>query len=221
MRSFISCIFHFDDQDIRVEGQVVSSGPSLSGIEEPIATDGGGVVVADFMNGDLAEREEVLAWRAFAASLDGGAAQVLVHFGDRYHQPVGDPASVPHSDGTPFSDDEEYSSGGADYVTVGSAALRATRLTITGASVLPLIGGEWFSIAHPTWGWRAYNIVSIDSATIEFRPPLREAVSAGTRVEFDDPRCVMRRAQPTSNALNVGRYGAPSISFVEDMRKPA
>ncbi|SKB49120.1 hypothetical protein SAMN06295920_103175 [Rhizorhabdus histidinilytica] len=221
MRSFFPCIFHFDDQDIRVEGQVVSSGPSLSGIEEPIATDGGGVVVADFMNGDVAEREEVLAWRAFAASLDGGAARVVVHFGDRYHQPVGDPASVPHSDDAPFSDDEEYSSGGADYEASVAAALRATTITIAGSSELPLVGGEWFSILHPNWGWRAYNIIAIDGATIEFRPPLREAVTAGTEIEFDDPRCVMRRAQPTSNALNVGRYGAPSISFVEDMRKPA
>ncbi|QTH19795.1 hypothetical protein HRJ34_15630 [Rhizorhabdus wittichii] len=220
MREFDPSVFAFDDQDIRVEGQVVSSGPSLSGIEEPIATDGGGVVVAEFTNGDTSEREDTLAWRAFTAAMDGGAAQVLVHFGDPLHQPKGGSMGSA-SQVAGFVASRSYATPGVEATAVEDVALRATAMMISIRSEMPLVGGEWFSIEHPTWGWRAYNIVEVSGTEITFRPPLREAVTSGTTLEFDDPRCVMRRAQPTSNAISLGRFGAPSISFVEDMRKPA
>ncbi len=220
MREFDPSVFAFDDQDIRVEGQVVSSGPSLSGIEEPIATDGGGVVVAEFTNGDTSEREDTLAWRAFTAAMDGGAAQVLVYFRDPLHQPKGGGMGV-SAQASGFVANRSYGAPGVSASASYAVALRATAMTISIRSEMPLVGGEWFSIQHPAWGWRAYNVVEVIGDQIRFRPPLREAVSAGTLLEFDDPRCVMRRAQPTSNAISLGRYGAPAISFVEDMRKPA
>ncbi len=219
LRTFHPDQFHFDDQDIRREGLTTSGGPSLSGIEEPISTDGGGKWVADFANGEPLDRAGTLAWRAITEGMDGGATAVIVYFCDRLHQPVGDAVTVPHSDDTPFDDDSEYSSGGAT-ATAAAAALRATTLTISIASEKPLIGGEMFSIEHATWGWRVYRIISIDGATIQFRPPLREAIAADTPLEFDSPRCQMLLAGATSNPLNMGRFTSCSIRFVEDMRKP-
>lgn len=213
--------FGFEEQDVRVEGSTISGGTSLSGIDDPIRADGGGFVVAEFSEGSTFTRTDVLAWRAMTLGMDHGAAQVIVHFCDPLHQPVIGRDSVPHSDQTPFSDDTEYLSATVFAETTAPAALRATTLAISIDAPTALLGGEWFSIQHPTWGWRAYQIMSIDSDTLGFRPPLREAVASGTHIEFDDPRCTMRLAAATSNALSSGRYTDPAISFVEDMRKPA
>lgn len=213
--------FSFEQQDVRVEGSTTSGGTSLSGIDDPIRSDGGGFVVAEFSEGATFERDDVLAWRAITTGMDNGATQVIVHFCDPLHQPVGERTTVPHSDDTTFDDDAEYLSGSSQAATVADAALRATSLSISITAPISLIGGEWFSIEHAVWGWRAYLIKAIDGDTIEFRPPLREAVAAGTPIDFDDPRCVMRLAAATSNALSSGRYTDPAISFVEDMRKPA
>ncbi len=219
--TFHPCQFQFADQDIRRVGSVTSGGTSLSGIDEPIETDGGGYWRADFTNGRTRAREDSLAWRAITDGMDGGSRAVVVSFCDRLHQPVGPGTTVPHSDDTDFSDTSEYEDSGAAATSVNAAALRATSLTLAITSELPLLGGETFSINHTTWGWRAYRVISISGAEIGFRPPLREAITAGTALDFDNPRCQMRLAAATSNATNLGRYTSCAITFVEDMRKPA
>lgn len=55
---------------------------------------------------------KTLAWRALNSGMLGGSVAINVDFCDRLHQPVGDLALVPHSDGTPFSDDSLYQSSG-------------------------------------------------------------------------------------------------------------
>lgn len=219
--TFHPCRFNFDDQDIRRVGSVTSGGTSLSGIDEPIQTDGGGFWRADFTNGDTLEREDGLAWRAITEAMDGGSTAVNVSFCDRLHQPVTGNVSVPHSDTTPFSDTTLYSSPEVDAKAKFDTLLRATSMTILIASAIPLVGGETFSIEHVTWGWRAYRVIGVDGNFIRFRPPLREAIDAGTLLDFDNPQCQMRLAAATSNPMNIGRYTGCSISFVEDMRKPA
>jgi hypothetical protein len=54
--------------------------------------------------------------------------------------------------------------------------------------------------------------------TVTIRPPLREATIAGTRVEFDNPSCVMRLLQPDGMDLELDRriYGQASVKFCED-----
>jgi hypothetical protein len=85
-----------------------------------------------------------------------------------------------------------------------------------------LIGGESFSIAHDTMDWRLYEIATVDmtsstTATITFNPPLREAIEAGTPLEFDRPRCRMRLANPGSMDLSVvpWTFNSASVDFVE------
>jgi hypothetical protein len=220
MRTLHPCQFNFQDQDIRRVGSTVDGGTSLSGIRDDIETTGGGYWMAEFTNGRTRTREAGLAWRAITDGLDGGAAAINLLFCERLFQPIGPAALVPHDDETPFSDDSEYQSGGAEY-TAAAAALRATGLTIAGVSELPLIGGERFTIAHPNWGCRAYSIIGIDGDQITIRPPLREAVADGTPLDFDDVRCQMRLAQATGNPTNMGRYTSCNLTLIEDMRKPA
>lgn len=193
-------------------------GTSLSGFRDEIESSGGGYITAEFTNGSTRDKAGGNAWRAIT-DLDGGEAMIVLLCAERLFQPVGALARVPHSDATPFSDATLYLSGDATYVTTADAALRDTTLQITGASELALIGGELFSILHPTWGWRAYRIREIDGDTITFRPPLREAVASGTALEFDTPRCQMKMLSSSGNETTIGRYTNCAISFVEDMRK--
>jgi len=234
LRTLHLCQFNFADQDITVVGSEITAGPSLSGIEEPIATDGGGFWQAAFSNADFGgpdddDRAATLAWRAINAGLSGGQ-RAIVRFCDRLHQPVLDRATVPHSDGTPFSDDSEYVSPGSSATVLavvnGEAdGLNATIIDISLASERPLIGGERFTHVHAIWLDRCYEISAIEpldtGLRITFQPPIRGGIAAGDPLDFGDPRCVMRRASQPTNALNLGRFSSASITFVEDMRPPA
>lgn len=228
------CQFHFETQDIRVVGSEVDGGTSLSGITDVVQTDGGGYWQADFGDADFGgrdegERAETLAWRALNAGLAGGQAAV-VRFCDRWHQPVGDLATVPHSDDASFSDESLYASAGATarvlaVVNGQLGGLNATILDIALASERPLIGGERFSYTGANgWGARAAEIASIEDIPggkrITFQPPIRGGIAVGDPLDFDDPRCVMRRTSAPINALSMGLWSSASISFVEDMRDP-
>lgn len=218
--TFPTSRFAFDEQEIDIERRTISGGIALSGEEDIIETDGGGRVFAEFAGGPLLEREDQLAWRAIGTQFSGGATQIIVPFCDPLHQPYGGDHLAPHSDDSPFSDDSEYSGGGPTATAAADAALRATTLSLSILLGQALLGGEWFSIEHPTKGWRAYNIATVTdqtdtTATVTFRPPLREAVEAGDHVEFADPRCLMRIDGRPGRALEIGKYGEAAIRFVE------
>lgn len=227
------CQFHFDNQDIRVVGSEVDGGTSLSGIQDVVETSGGGYWQGDWSEADFGgrsddERAETLAWRAVNAGLSGGR-RVVVPFCDRWHQPILDRATIALNDETPFS-------GGAEYGDEGSASrvlavvngqaggLNCTILDIAMTSERALIGGERFTHVHPTWLERAYEIGSVQEITggmrISFQPPIRGGINAGDALDFNDPRCVMRRTSEPTNALSMGLFSSASITMVEDMRDP-
>src|SRR3546814_15149615 len=115
LRVFHPCYFHFKDQDIRVVGSEVDGGTSLAGIQDIVATDGGGFWQADYTNADFGDRDEAgraetLAWRATNAGMSGGPA-VITLFCDRWHQPVGARCTVPPSHGR-----TEEGRGGKEWV---------------------------------------------------------------------------------------------------------
>lgn len=199
---------------------MLDGGTALSGITDTVEPDGGGYLQADFSNGTARTKMAGNAWRVISDA-DAGEAFIVLLCAERRFQPVDAMAEVTHSDDTPFDDDTLYESGSADYETTAGAALRATSLSISGTSTTPLIGGELFSIQHATWGWRAYRVRSIDGDTITFRPPLREAIDAGTALEFDTPRCQMMLTGSADNTTDSGRFTSCAASFVEDMRPPA
>lgn len=63
-----------------------------------------------------------------------------------------------------------------------------------------------------------HRLVTGGFATVTIRPPLREATVAGTRVEFDYPKCVMRLAAPDAMDLPLERriHGRGNVKLVED-----
>lgn len=212
---FPTGLFGFQSKEANIERQTLKGGTALSGEQDVVSTDGGGRVFVEFAGGPLVDRSVNLAWRALQTLLEEGVTRVVVPFCDARHTPYGKRHRVPHSDGTPFSDDTLYVGGEGSAETIEPAALRATSVRLSLALEQPLIGGEWFAIEHPNKGWRAYRIGAIDGDAVSFRPPLREAVPAGTHVEFADPRCLMVQDGATSSRVDYGRLGDAAIRFVE------
>jgi len=222
LKVFSPCIFSPDGIEADREQKVISGGTSLSGADDTIATDGGGRWFAQFSEPYLDEPVIAKTWRALSAHLSG-ARPIIVRLCDARHQPAGGFVEVPHSDGTPLSDDTLYVSGETDVRAATDAPLRATTLAVDVVS-LPedLTGGERFSIQHPTMLDRAYEIsdIDVDAGTITFEPPLREAVSAGTPINFEDPRCVMRIDGAMSSPTRMGFAESPGVRFVEHFPGP-
>ncbi|TCM21470.1 hypothetical protein EDF56_101134 [Novosphingobium sp. PhB165] len=223
MLVFPSCFFSIVAKDVDIETARISGGVSLSGIEDSIATDGGGRWYATADNAALHTREKIMAWRAFKSGTGGGIDPFVFPICDARHQPTRGKTKVPHSDGTSFSDDTLYSQGDCEVYVSADAPLRATQIQFSIASLgRPLIGGERFSIDHPTWRHRCYQIGRIiaqdaTSATVQFHPPLREAVATGNAVDFNNPRFVARVDGQMSAPMTNPKFASGSVRFVEDM----
>lgn len=210
----------------RLVGQAISGGVSLSGEAQFADVSGGGRWVIDFGESALWEREDVLAWRRFVASADGGAQSLLVPLHDRICQPVS--AVYPDTDTfgleTWVTDRTAWTADEVTATTTATAALGATALAFNLTAPKALLGGERFAILHATWLWRLYTVARVKTGgtvgsavatTIDIRPPLREAVASGTALNFDNPRCVMRVDGDISETLSLLKYGKASARFVE------
>jgi hypothetical protein len=142
---------------------------------------------------------------------------------------------IPHSDTALFSDESGYSQATVFGTIESAAALGAGQITLNifGAT-RNLRWADWFAIYHPTRGWRAYrywesNDPVVVTRTIEgvaytgqqyllaLERPLREAVAAGTRVEFARPLCVMRFPRGFNLEWRARGFwqSRPSLKFVE------
>lgn len=215
---FPTALFGFKSQDVNIERQTLSGGTALSGETDVLSTDGGGRVYAEFGDGDLIDRDKVLAWRALLTILEEGVTAMVVPFCDIRHQPFGGEHHVTYGDGAAHSDGTLFAGGGPFGETTAAAALRATSLQFNGAFSQPLIGGEWFTIEHPTKGARAYRVRTVTGGEITFRPPLREAVVAGQQLDFANPRCLMIQDPEGSKAsamISNRRHTVAAIRFVE------
>jgi hypothetical protein len=215
--TFPTALFGFLEQEVDIEGQTLDGGTALSGASDKVATDGGGRVFAEFAGGNLVDRNKVLAWRALLANLENGVETMVVPFCDLRHQPYGNEHTVPYGDGAVHSDGTPFAGGGPFAESTADAALRATTIEFNAVLARPLLGGEWFSVEHPTKGWRAYKVRTVDAeaGTMTYRPPLREAVPAGTQLDFANPRCAMVQDGRASARLGGRRHTVAAIRFVE------
>lgn len=209
-----------------------------------IETSGGGVLVGSYEECFVQSREshEYINW--VAARMNSSVRFMNVPIKTDWAGPfpvdsrnIPRPiiGGIPHSDSSLFSDGAGYSQFTV-FGTMGTtAALNAGQITLNiyGAS-RNLRWSDWFSIYHPTKGWRAYRYwestdpvpvaetvegvaVTGSQYVLSLDKPLREAVPAGTRIEFARPRCVMKFPSGFSLAWDAQGFwqSSPTMQFVE------
>lgn len=204
----------------RIVQAAVSGGIALNGEEDTILTDGGGRWSIFYGGIVLNTPAKVRAFEVWNEYLSNGTQECLVpllslptaprpYLGRRPARP-----SSLYSDAEVFPTTVEYAEPLIIAETSGSAALRATTLTISMQRGGDIQGGEKFGI-----GERAYRIgARVSGNTWNIAPPLREAVAAGTAINFDWPvvKCRSQPGEDFSPEFSMGRLaGDASITFLE------
>jgi hypothetical protein len=202
-----------------VQGSGLEGGRNGNG--ESITTEmtGGGIVTAVYENCLIKDKEQYEYVNFLGARFNGSFRFINVPIITDWFGPFptigGLPtpivSGIPHSDGSYFDDGSGYSQATVYGKVLENAALNAgvLKIRLYGAS-RDIRWTEWFSIYHPVKGWRAYRnwdvleksaagsevdggaTRSFKDYTLALAPPLREAVTAGTRVEFARPRFVAK-----------------------------
>jgi hypothetical protein len=201
------------------------AGPSsVSGVAQVSASDAG-IWKATFADIIIKRgTASILAFRAISTLLEGRLHPILVPRCCAY-QPF-DPdwgkalQKVPHSDASPFSDGGLYRSRAIDIRLTSNIPLRGTTANIALIAAGQLQPGQDFSIGERMYRIRTIQMTGSNTATITFRPPAREAVAAGTEMEFDRPVCRMRLATDAEMDLDldlVSPWSYPTVNFIEDV----
>lgn len=127
-------------------------------------------------------------------------------------------AEVPHDDDAGFDDGSFYEGTIYPASFASGAALRATRVSLLVEygpdRILPT---HYLTIGERLNQIRAVVSVSGLVVTVDLVTPLREAVSAGTRVEFDRPRGLfyIENADAAAINLQMNRFATLSLDLIE------
>lgn len=221
----------FNPQTVRagIMPNVISGGTAISGDETVIQTDGGGRWRIEYSDIDIDDPELERLWDQWISYLRGGSRAVLVPVLSTRTAPrpyVGGDGTDPSDliwDDDAFPSFVRFASPHIIASTVGTAALRATTLTVDVIQGARIRGGEKFSV-----GKRAYLIERVTArtgqqATCIISPPLREAITAGAALNFEWPmvQCRAEIGQSLIPDMEMGMYSNVSISFVEDFSDAA
>lgn len=194
--------------------------PSVSGVSQVSASSSGrwGLMLGGV---PVVTSAQWLAFDAMDAELQGRLNQCLVRFCHEGRAPDGVAlvGGVRFSDGASFSDGAGFAQSGHLVQAVLAAAAGATALkfeVLVGAAPVP---GMKFTI-----GVRLHEIVRITkifAGAIEavIWPALREAVPAGTVLDFGTLHLLGRLASDSEMRLDDARYrrfGTRDIRFIED-----
>jgi hypothetical protein len=197
---------------------------TISGFSQVVASDAG-IWKATLANIRVHGRENVLAFRAIANLLEGQANPILIPL-CRGYQPIPEGAveaglydEFPHDDGSFFDDDTGYIGQVINVTAAGPASARAVSLPVTITYAGTIEPGQHFSIGERLYRVRTVTYAGVSSATITFRPPLREAVESGEPLNFDNPVCRMRLAsdQEMDLMLQLRKSSSPTVNFIEDV----
>lgn len=194
---------------VDVMGSSVSGGRNAVGESQTIEMSGGGLLTATYSDCKLTVPEQYEYVNYLGARFNGGFRFLNVPIISDWYGPFpivngitrAKIGGIRHSDGTLHSDGTGYSQRTVRGVVAQTAGLNAGILKIRMFGLArPLRWSDWFSINHPTKGWRAYRQWEVLDVTAEENPvytlalsmPLREATPLGTDVEFVRPRFVAK-----------------------------
>ena len=178
--------------------------PSINGKTQVVSSDAG-IWVATLGNIDVRGKDRILAFRGISTQLEGMLNPILIPLG-RAWQPY-------HPYDTHLYDEGQLV---IDVVAAGSVGLRGVQIAVTVNHAEALQAGQHFSVNERLYRVRSYNA---DTHVLTFRPPLREAIANGTRLEFDNPGCRMKLASDGEMDLDLQMLKAAevSVNFVEDL----
>lgn len=230
----------FDNVGSSIDGGVNGLGEAIT-----MQMAGGGVVTCTYercvLQADDTERHEVINW--LGARLNGGTRFVNVPiindgigpfpFIAGKRRPI--ITGIPHSDGSLFSDSSGYSQSTVWGKLTADAQVGAGQINMRMyEAARPLRWSDWFSIYHPTKGWRAYRYwdvailgsgnETVDGVAVAYvdyqlaiSPALREAALAETRVEWARPMCIMKFPKGFSLPWDYeANYSSrPTLQFTE------
>lgn len=201
--------------NLRLINKTRSAGESLTGFEQVgTSLSTRWAFSLEFNN---LKRHLIPSYRAMIASLEGRANALRVPVFDPQFWPsdaeIGI-ASVPHSDGTPFSDAAEYLT--TDVSGITATGLKGVKeISVDFGIYGPIFdGGLYFGLEDETY--LATSVVWAGNvATIKFQPGLRQDHTAATfRLR---PRLLMRLADDQGGELPLERgiIGSPSLEMQE------
>lgn len=218
-------------------GSALSGGTPISGPGQSADAAAGGSHVCEWQIGQLRTIQQIKTYRAILSRLNSGVVLIEVPVLDA-GQPWPNgvrPSRTQFSDGVDFSDGSEFVSNPIEASLAADAFMPAwpappvaptqAQISITTQGVV-LTGGEYFSIIGPSGSKRLHLVNEIvgdgpsgNVWTVNFTPPFRENMDAGTVVDFNAPACTMkvdvgtvRDAWPT---MQVPFTARPKIVFVE------
>lgn len=205
-------------------GMTLSGPLSLSGRSQTLASDTG-YWVAAYKAVWSYEPAKVQTYRAVRALLQGGSFPVRVPTFDYAQQPyVLDgsgrpviPADLGFDDDATFDDGTGFGDPPIYVLTVGSAVVGATQMTLDFKLSGSVNAGHLFSIADRLYVIASILAISGTQYTVQIWPRLREDVASGFEVNFWYPTCKMRLMSDAEMdlLLDRGRFGQPDIAFVE------
>ncbi len=225
------------EMSIDIVGSGIEGGRNLLGFAQAVDMTGGGLLAVRYSS-IMPTNANPVALRYLSrlgAKLNSGVGTIDVPLivdaitpvpGSEDQLPDAVYDQVPFSDETLFSDGTGFGDPLVSAVITDAAALNAGTIAITVTQGRELVGGEWFSIYHPTKGHRAYRITDVDEIDVEtdqtlytvgIRPTLREAVEAGEECRFVRPLCRMRLAPGKTIPFNVKEWwlSDATLEFIE------
>lgn len=201
--------------------------PAMSGGQQAVQSDAGCWYI-QYNSISVIEEFRVKLWRVMQARLNVVNTPILIPVFDCKRSPwpldvsgnkIVSYGDAPHSDDSLFSDGSGYGTDVIDIEVATAAEFRDTSLEITINNAADLEGGEFFS----TLAGDMYTIVSLElisgtTYAISVSPPLRAALPAGTKLQFDNPvcRCVLENPGSMSLMLTQRVVARPSLEFIED-----
>lgn len=208
-------------------GSDETGGAALGGAGQVVDWSAGGLWAAELGGLELWQPDHLRLYRALLMACRGGG-EVDVPMLDEPQRPFEagqtDAADLPFSDGTYFQDGTGWVGQDLDYEVVSDALEGDVSLTLRRIVGARLRGGELWGLDHPSAGPRAYCVESVSEEspdgvfTLSFGAPLREATPAGSKADFQNPRCRMRLLTPWTEAwpkVNGAYEAQVSLRFIE------
>lgn len=211
-----------DDVIPYLEGQGASAGQSITGQNRFVR--GLAARWRYSMRVKIWSKEEHLAWRSFAAQVEGQLNLVRVPICDCRYIPTYSAGvistyagTVPYSDDMPHSDDAGFAQSGIEGQIATAVDAGATSIVINVPSGVIPVSGQGFSIGDRYYQVKTITLISGSTYTLTFGPRLRADLLGGETISFTEFYCLMRLS--SEDVLRVDRellrHSSVTVDFVE------